>query len=107
MWSPHATAGHSFGELTALHAAGWIDEPTFLSLAVIRGRLMAAAGADDSTSQSGMLAVKAPLEELDDLIDSQGLDVVLANRNAPQQGVVSRLDRRPSHRRVDLPPKGL
>ncbi|MFZ0240480.1 MAG: beta-ketoacyl synthase N-terminal-like domain-containing protein, partial [Desulfobacterales bacterium] len=38
---PDATAGHSFGELTALHAAGWIDRPSFISLAVTRGRLMA------------------------------------------------------------------
>ena len=86
---PHATAGHSFGELTALHAAGWIDEPTYLSLAATRGRLMAAAGADDSAPRSGMLAVNAPLDALEDLIGSHGSDVVLANRNAPHQGVLA------------------
>ncbi len=84
---PHATAGHSFGELMALHAAGRIDEPTFLSLATTRGRLMAAA--NDSAPRSGMLAVKAPLEHLRELIDSHGSDVVLANCNTPNQGVLA------------------
>ena len=84
-----ATAGHSFGELTALHAAGWIDQQALLSLAVSRGRLMAAAGQGERTPASGMLAVKAPLTEVEALIESSRLDVVLANRNAPQQGVIA------------------
>ncbi|MGA9538247.1 MAG: SDR family NAD(P)-dependent oxidoreductase, partial [Desulfobacterales bacterium] len=86
---PDATAGHSFGELTALHAAGWIDQQAFLSLAVSRGQLMAAAGKGEGTPSSGMLAVKAPLAEIEALIESSRLDVVLANRNAPQQGVIA------------------
>ena len=87
--TPHATAGHSFGELTALVAAGWIDESTYLTLAENRGRLMASASTGGSVSPSGMLAVKAPVEEIDQLINSHNLDVVLANRNAPQQGVIA------------------
>ena len=87
--APHATAGHSFGELTALLAAGRISESTYLTLAENRGRLMAAASTGDSVSPSGMLAVKAPIQEIDQLIDSHNLDVVLANRNAPQQGVIA------------------
>ena len=86
---PDATAGHSFGELTALHAAGWIDQQAFLSLAVTRGLLMAAAGQGERTPASGMLAVKAPLAEVEALIESSRLDVVLANRNAPRQGVIA------------------
>ncbi|MFZ0724248.1 MAG: SDR family oxidoreductase [Desulfobacterales bacterium] len=86
---PDATAGHSFGELTALHAAGWIDRPSFISLAVTRGRLMAAADLGAGAAASGMLAVQAPLAEIEALIDSHGLDVVLANRNAPRQGVLA------------------
>ena len=86
---PDATAGHSFGELTALHAAGWIDQQAFLSLAVSRGQLMAAAGQGEKTPVSGMLAVKAPLAAVEALIESSRLDVVLANRNAPQQGVIA------------------
>ncbi len=81
-----AVCGHSFGELTALYAAGWIDSETFFRLAIARGSFMAAAAGPDSGT---MLAVKAPLDALDCLIKEENLDVVLANRNSPEQGVLS------------------
>ena len=80
-----AYAGHSFGELVALHAAGCFDAATLRKLSAARGRLMAGDGADRGT----MLAVQAPLEAIDALIEAEGLEVVLANRNAPAQGVLS------------------
>lgn len=84
----HAVAGHSFGELVALHAAGVIDEPTLHELARLRGQVMAAGDGD----RGAMLAVQAPLEELDAALAEQDFgDVVLANRNAPQQGILSGL----------------
>ncbi len=83
---PGAAAGHSFGELCALFAAGWIDAPTLLRLALARGRLMAEAGGPDAGS---MLAVRAPLDEVVGWLEAQGLDLVLANRNSPEQGVLS------------------
>jgi acyl transferase domain-containing protein/NAD(P)-dependent dehydrogenase (short-subunit alcohol dehydrogenase family) len=86
---PDATCGHSFGELTALCAAGWIDTDTLLELAITRGRLMAEAGASQNSPDGAMLAVQAPLEELEDLLKNPGCGVVLANRNSPSQGVVS------------------
>ncbi len=86
---PDATCGHSFGELTALCAAGWIDTDTLLELAITRGRLMADAGAGQNSPDGAMLAVQAPLEELEDLLENSGRGVVLANRNSPRQGVVS------------------
>ncbi|MBU0698564.1 MAG: acyltransferase domain-containing protein, partial [Proteobacteria bacterium] len=82
---PDATCGHSFGELSALCAAGWIDLDTFLNLSIERGRLMATV----SRNSGAMLAVKAPLEKLADLIKASKIDVVLANKNSPQQGVLS------------------
>ncbi|MBW1754136.1 MAG: acyltransferase domain-containing protein, partial [Deltaproteobacteria bacterium] len=82
---PDATCGHSFGEFSALCAAGWIDPDTFLHLAITRGRLMAT----DGQTNGAMLAVKAPLNELADMINKSDLDVVLANRNSPRQGVLS------------------
>ncbi|MFP4159464.1 MAG: ACP S-malonyltransferase [Desulfobacterales bacterium] len=83
-----AACGHSFGELTALCAAGRIKEPDFMNLAVARGRLMAEAG--NASADSGkMLAVKAPCEKIEDLIHKHGADVILANRNSPNQGVIS------------------
>ncbi len=84
--SPAAVAGHSFGELTALWAAGRIDTSAFAGLAAVRGEVMAAAGRV-GTDPGTMLAVKAPLEQLDALPRPDS--VILANRNSPRQGVFS------------------
>ena len=83
---PDATCGHSYGELPALYAAGWIDRETLLNLSVTRGRLMAEAGKIGDTGT--MLAVKAPINALQTLVE-QLPDVVLANINSPNQGVLS------------------
>ena len=82
---PDAVAGHSFGELTALCAAGRIDERAFFDLAQLRGRLMAGAGGD----RGAMLAVLAPIEAIEATILEENLDLVVANRNAPQQSILS------------------
>jgi len=87
--TPEATCGHSYGELTALYSAGWIDEDTLHALSTLRGRLMAAAGGRPGEPNGAMTAVKAPLEKLDRLIAENALDVVLANRNSPNQGILS------------------
>ena len=78
-------AGHSYGELVALHAAGVLDASALEAVSRLRGSLMAANGADRGT----MLAVLAPLAEIERTIAEEKLDVVLANRNAPTQGVLS------------------
>ena len=80
---PDATAGHSFGELTALCAAGWIQEADLHALAAARGAAMAAA------APGAMLAVRAPLAEIERLLAEEAPAVVLANRNGPEQGVLS------------------
>ena len=84
--APDALAGHSFGELTALWAAGRIDLKTFARLSALRGRVMADAGRS-GTDPGAMLAVKAPLAQLEALALPEG--VILANRNSPRQGVFS------------------
>ena len=86
---PDATCGHSFGELTALCAAGWIDEHALTELSVTRGRLMAAAGANRNAPEGAMLAVQAPLDDLEALIENSTQNIVIANRNSPSQGVLS------------------
>ncbi len=83
---PDAACGHSYGELPALHAAGWIDRTTLLTLSVARGRLMAEAARNGDAG--GMLAVKAPIGALQALAAKMP-DVVLANINSPDQGVLS------------------
>jgi acyl transferase domain-containing protein/NAD(P)-dependent dehydrogenase (short-subunit alcohol dehydrogenase family) len=87
--APEATCGHSYGELTALYSAGWIDEVTLHDLSTLRGRLMAEAGGKPGEPNGAMMAVKAPLAELDHLIENEKLDVILANRNSPNQGILS------------------
>ena len=82
---PDAVAGHSFGELTALCASGRIDEVVFFGLARLRGALMAGEGGD----RGAMLAVLAPIEAIEATIREEALDLVIANRNAPRQSIVS------------------
>ena len=84
---PDTTCGHSYGELTALFSSGRFDEKTFFSLSVDRGKYMAEAGG--SGDKGSMLAVKAPMDQIDNLIRSSGVDVILANRNSPDQGILS------------------
>jgi acyl transferase domain-containing protein len=81
-----ATAGHSFGEIPALCAAGRIDTRSALELARLRGRLMAG---DEGADRGAMLAVMAPLELVESVIRETGLKLVVANKNAPQQVVLS------------------
>lgn len=86
---PDATCGHSFGELTALCSAGWIDIDTFFLLSISRGNSMAAAGQNKDQENGAMLAVKASLEKLANLVIEVGSDIILANKNSPNQGVLS------------------
>jgi acyl transferase domain-containing protein len=77
-------AGHSFGEYTALYAAGAISQEELLRLAILRGQLMANACGE---KPGGMAAVKASREEvLKCLGDGQ---VRIANHNSPSQTVIS------------------
>ncbi|HEV3143970.1 MAG TPA: SDR family NAD(P)-dependent oxidoreductase [Gemmataceae bacterium] len=83
---PEAVAGHSFGELTALAATGCINSTSLHKLSCLRGRLMAEACQRDTGS---MLAVRAPLETVEGLLRETKLDLVVANKNGPQQSVLS------------------
>ena len=83
--TPVATAGHSFGELSALCAAGLLSRQDFHELARLRGRLMG----DLDGGRGAMLAVRAGLGEVEKIIAAESLDLVVANRNAPVQVVLS------------------
>jgi len=86
--TPETTCGHSFGELSALCSAGWMDEKSFMQLSSARGKFMAKTGSRDGNSGS-MLAVQADLANIKDLIKQEKLSVVLANKNSHTQGVLS------------------
>jgi acyl transferase domain-containing protein len=79
-------AGHSFGELTALWAAGAMEEETLFELSRERGRAMTAAPDSDG---GAMLAVSgnggSPLANAISGIDG----VIVANVNAPDQIVIA------------------
>ncbi|MCB1500161.1 MAG: acyltransferase domain-containing protein, partial [Bauldia sp.] len=79
-------AGHSFGEVMALHAGGAYGADTALGVAAERGRLMAAAAA---SSEGAMIAVGLGRDQLARLVAELGLDVVVANDNSPDQVVLS------------------
>ena len=83
--APGAVAGHSYGELTALCAAGRLDESALHTLSRLRGRLMGEGNGD----KGSMLAVSAPLARVGEVIAQEKLDLVIANRNAPSQAVLS------------------
>jgi acyl transferase domain-containing protein/acyl carrier protein len=83
-----AFAGHSYGELTALCAAGRLAEEDLHGLSRLRGRLMAEAGRAGGDT-GGMLAVRARQEVIAGLLREEGIDLVLANKNAPEQTVLS------------------
>ncbi|MEQ9072548.1 MAG: SDR family NAD(P)-dependent oxidoreductase, partial [Sandaracinaceae bacterium] len=78
--------GHSFGEVSALHAAGVFGEEDFLRVARERGRLMAEAAA---STDGAMLALSAEIAEVCALVEARGLDVTVANHNHPTQVVLS------------------
>jgi malonyl CoA-acyl carrier protein transacylase len=82
---PVALAGHSLGELSALVAAGALDQSSGLRLAVLRGELMAAASAGQ---EQGMLAVLGGTEELLEEL-AAAHQVIVANDNAPGQAVLA------------------
>ncbi|MDP6743132.1 MAG: beta-ketoacyl synthase N-terminal-like domain-containing protein [SAR324 cluster bacterium] len=81
------SAGHSFGELTALWAAGVIAEEDYYKLAYARGQAMAAP--DDLNFDAGsMLAVMGKVEKLEaDFAEFP--DVVMANLNSKKQVVLA------------------
>ncbi|HSW14334.1 MAG TPA: acyltransferase domain-containing protein, partial [Solimonas sp.] len=81
-----AAAGHSYGEYSALLAAGVIDEPDFLHLSAVRGRAMAEAS--QSSEPGAMAAVQARREQVSaQLAAFPGVSI--ANHNAPEQCVIS------------------
>ncbi|MGY8776478.1 MAG: beta-ketoacyl synthase N-terminal-like domain-containing protein, partial [Longimicrobiales bacterium] len=82
---PDAAAGHSFGELSALAAAGRIPSAKLLVSARKRGEFMAEAA---STQAGAMIAVRSDADTISALIDETS-GVVVANDNAPNEVVIA------------------
>lgn len=81
---PDLVAGHSYGELVALHAAGAIGDPADLVvLSEKRGALMAEAAAITAGAMTAVLGSAA------EVTPHLAEGVVIANHNSPRQVVVS------------------
>jgi malonyl CoA-acyl carrier protein transacylase len=100
---PNACAGHSFGEVTALHAAGVLDFDSFLRVARRRGELMAEAAREPGA----MLAVAGPAESLQGAVAELDGPVVVANQNSPRQLALSGPEAAIEHAAARLRERGL
>ncbi len=78
-------AGHSFGEVSALHAAGVFDAHAAIGIARRRGELMR----DAASIPGAMTALPLPFAEVQALLAQHAPTLVIANHNAPAQVVVS------------------
>ncbi|MFD5396079.1 SDR family NAD(P)-dependent oxidoreductase [Streptomyces sp. NPDC127097] len=81
---PDCTAGHSYGELTALWAAGAYDTAALLRLSARRGEAILSAAGDDPGAMAAVVAAPDRVREL-----TRDTGVVVANHNAPEQSVIS------------------
>ncbi len=82
-FQPDFVAGHSFGEWTALWAAGVLDDESYFKAAKARGQAMAAP--DDPRFDAGtMLAVKGDVEKIKEELKAFP-EITLANYNSNNQ----------------------
>jgi acyl transferase domain-containing protein/NAD(P)H-dependent flavin oxidoreductase YrpB (nitropropane dioxygenase family)/NAD(P)-dependent dehydrogenase (short-subunit alcohol dehydrogenase family) len=85
---PDMVAGHSYGELVALHGAGSLTSEALIELSEARGRLLLEAAGD---TPGAMAALAAGPAQVNALLD--GLPGVFAvNWNGPSQTVISGLN---------------
>ncbi|MEM9683936.1 MAG: phosphopantetheine-binding protein, partial [Pseudomonadota bacterium] len=83
---PVTAAGHSFGEIMALHSAGVLDADSAIELARQRGLAMASASGG---THAGMLAAMAGKEAVAAALCTERIDVVIANDNSTSQVILS------------------
>ena len=82
---PESLTGHSYGEIVALTTAGVLSEESCHIMSRMRGVLMSQGEGD----RGSMLAVQATEEEVAKIIKDENIDLVIANKNAPKQMVLS------------------
>jgi polyketide-type polyunsaturated fatty acid synthase PfaA len=81
-------AGHSFGELTALWAAGVLNDADYFYLVKARGQAMSTPKNGADCDAGSMLAVNGEIRQIPEII--KGLSHInIANLNSPSQVVLS------------------
>ncbi len=83
---PDCVAGHSFGEITALSAAGCYDVEALVQIARKRGELMADA---TKSTPGAMTAISHSIKDLSEILAKWSKTITAANINSPKQLVVS------------------
>jgi malonyl CoA-acyl carrier protein transacylase/NAD(P)-dependent dehydrogenase (short-subunit alcohol dehydrogenase family)/acyl carrier protein len=83
--APDLVMGHSLGEYGALVAAGCLSFAEALEAVAARGREMTRVSMDDNGK---MIAVFAPLDEIEQVLRAVDGYVVIANLNSTKQAVV-------------------
>lgn len=83
--TPAVVAGHSLGELTALHVAGAFGVDELFELAALRGEAMRA----QPQTPGAMASLACAGEQVARLLADVPGTVVVANLNSPQQTVIS------------------
>ncbi|WP_445635284.1 type I polyketide synthase [Nostoc sp. DSM 114161] len=86
-FKPDFVAGHSFGELTALWAAGVLSEEDYFFLVKARGQAMATP-TDPQFDAGAMLAVKGDVNQVTEVIQSFP-EISIANLNSQNQMVLA------------------
>jgi len=87
---PDCVAGHSFGEIMSLHAAGVFDAQSAMQIADARGVAMAKAAGN---TNAGMLAVAAGKDAVDTILSALDAEISIANDNAADQVILSGTDK--------------
>ncbi len=88
-FAPDFAAGHSFGELSALWAAGVVDDADFFALVKARGQAMTPPDNGNGHGDAGgMAAVKGAVGDIQAVLEAHP-EVVIANFNAPTQSVLA------------------
>ncbi|MEU4041262.1 SDR family oxidoreductase [Streptomyces antibioticus] len=88
---PDMAAGHSYGELVALSAAGALEPQTLLELSSERAAAILAAAGSAGPEPGTMAAVAAGADRVHEALRTTGSppSVVVANLNSPRQTVIS------------------